>query len=485
MTAHARGAAARDAPARGLWRRSLGVRLAAGYAVVFLLSTAVLFALAYVLLARSLRARDRAAILTEAAEVRADFGANGRDAIEEEIAEMEINPALAPVLFRIVDETGRQRLVPAPRWAPFERPPPDARAETWSRAPALGGGAGLDVFTIVLRDSSGPITFQVAGPSAGRAEVLERFRELFLLILVPVLLAALGGGLLFARRALAPVRDLAVTAQRVAATGQLGERVPTSGSGDELDDLAQLVNRMLARVEALVDGMRATLDDAAHDLRTPLTRLRAGAERALLDGPEAHADALSDAVEETDSVLAILDAVMDVAEAEAGTLALRRAPTDLAALVAQVVDVYGLVAEEKGVALLWEPPEASTPEALVASVDAARVRQAVANLVDNALKYTPLAGTVRVSLAPEAGDPPGAVITVEDDGPGIAAGDRPRIWDRLFRGDASRSERGLGLGLSVVRAVAEAHGGSAEMEPASGGGSRFRLRLPLGAEASG
>ncbi len=135
------------------------------------------------------------------------------------------------------------------------------------------------------------------------------------------------------------------------------------------------------------------------------------------------------------------------------------------------MDLYEIVAEEKGVALVLAR---SAP--LTAPVDAARVRQAVANLVDNAVKYTPPGGHVRVSVG-RRGDH--AVIAVQDDGPGVPAPDLPRIWDRLFRGDESRSERGLGLGLSVVRAVAEAHGGTASVEDARHRGSRFTLSLPL------
>ncbi len=450
------------------WRRSLGARLALAYAGVFLLSAAVLFALAYVLLAGSLRDRDRALVAGEVGEFAAELGGGGVEALRAEVAQASAEPGSPSYAVRLVDASGRPSLTaPEAVWEGYAAAPLAALAPgAWATLDGEGGALDLDVTAARLPDGG---TLYVGAP-ASRDAVLDHFRELVALILLPVLALGVGGGLVFARRALAPLRDLAETVDRVATTGRLGERVPQRGTGDELDALAGLVNGMLARVEALVAGMRGTLDDAAHDLRTPLTRLRAGAERALLGAPDGHADALSDAVENTDSVLAVLDAVMDVAEADAGTLPLHLAPTDLAALVAQVADLYDLVAEEKGTALAVEP----TPPVVV-SADGTRVRQAVANLVDNALKYTPPGGHVWVSVGREGGD---AVVVVRDDGPGVAPGDRPRIWDRLYRADKSRSERGLGLGLSVVRAVAEAHGGTATVEDAPGGGSRFALRLP-------
>ena len=456
-------------PAPPRWHRSLGARLALGYAAVFLVSSAVLFALAYVLLADSLRDRDRALIAGEVGEFAAEYREGGLAGLRDEVEHASAEPG-APVYFvRLLDASGRAVLaMPEAPWESYATAPLAALGpDQWAALDGHDDALDLDVTATRLTDGA---TLYV-GAQAERGEVLERFRELFALVLIPVLALGLGGGLVLARRALTPLRDLAATVDRVATTGRLGERVPNRGSGDELDALAGLVNGMLARVEALVAGMRDTLDHAAHDLRTPLTRLRAGAERALLDRPGPPDPVLSDAVEETDAVLAVLDAVMDVAEAEAGTLPLHRAPTDLAALVAQVADVYDLVAEETGVALAVEP---SPP--LTAYVDAARVRQAVANLVDNGLKYTASGGHVRVSVEEEDG---AAVVAVEDDGPGVAPHDRPRIWDSLYRGDKSRSERGLGLGLSVVRAIAEAHGGTATVEDASGGGSRFALRLPV------
>ena len=461
------------APTPPRWRRSLGARLAAGYAAFFLLSTAALFALAYALLADSLRDRDRSAVLAEGGEIEG-VARGGAAEVAVEVAralgEIEREPGVPPLAVRLVDAAGTTLvLAPAGRWAPYDlRALADVGVGEWATLPSQDGGAPMDVTAVPTR---GGRTFHV-GALAARESVLDRFRDLFLLIVLPVVVLGVGGGLVLARRALAPVRALAATVQRVNETGRLGERVPVRGSGDELDELGGLVNGMLGRIEALVAGMRATLDDAAHDLRTPLTRLRAGAERALLVGPHAHGEALSDAVEETDAVLAVLDAVMDVAEAEAGTLALHLVPADLARLTDEVVDLYGLIAEEKGVGLGW-----ARPAPVVVRADPARVRQAVANLVDNAVKYTPPGGHVRVEVGVEGGL---AVVRVADDGPGVPPADRPRIWDRLFRGDRSRSERGLGLGLSVVRAVAEAHGGAAAHEDAPGGGSRFTLRLPPG-----
>ena len=455
-------------PAPPDWRHSLSARLALAYAGVFLVSAAVLFALAYVLLADSLRDRDRALIAGEVGKFADELDGGGVDALRAEVAHASAEPGSPTYAVRLVDASGRAVLAaPEALWESYATAPLATLAPgAWTTLDGEANALDLDV-TAARRPDGG--TLYVGAP-ASRDAVLAHFRELAVLILLPVLALGVGGGLLFARRALAPLRDLAATVDRVATTGRLGERVPQRGTGDELDALAGLVNGMLARVEALVAGMRGTLDDAAHDLRTPLTRLRAGAERALLGTPDAHADALSDAVENTDSVLAVLDAVMDVAEADAGTLPLHRAPTDLAALVAQVADLYDLVAEERGTALVVGP---SPP--LVVSADGTRVRQAVANLVDNALKYTPPGGHVRVSVGQEDGH---AVVAVEDDGPGVAPEDRLRIWDRLYRADKSRSERGLGLGLSVVRAVAEAHGGTVAVEDAPSGGSRFTLRLP-------
>ncbi len=181
-------------------------------------------------------------------------------------------------------------------------------------------------------------------------------------------------------------------------------------------------------------------------------------------------EALAEVLEETERVSGMLDTLMDISEAETGAMALARERLDVAALLAETAELYEDVAEDKGVALAAEPAGG-----LAIDADRQRMRQVLSNLVDNALKYTPAGGRV-VLRARRAGLR--VEIEVADDGPGIAAEDLPRIWDRLYRGDRSRSERGLGLGLSLVRAIVEAHGGQARAGSTPGGGATFTIEIP-------
>jgi signal transduction histidine kinase len=294
-----------------------------------------------------------------------------------------------------------------------------------------------------------------------------------------IVVIALTGGWLATQSALFPIRRLTLAVQRIIRTGRTDARVPLEGTGDAIDELTSLFNTMLDKIEGLVTAMRGALDNVSHDLRTPLTRLRGTAEMALASPPsgdpaqqvDCYRELLADCVEESDRVLVMLNTLMDISEAESGAMQLRREPVALADVVVRAVDLYRDVADAKGVAL-----GALAPPGIVVIADRTRLEQVAANLIDNAVKYTPAGGRVDIEVG-RAAD--AAVLQVRDTGPGIPADELPRIFDRLFRGDTSRAERGLGLGLSLVKAIVEAHGGTVEVRSELAHGSTFSVSLPL------
>ncbi len=456
------------------WRATRpGVRLALGYAVVFALSAAALFALTYAALGVFLHRQDGAFLRAQLDAVERTYARDGLAGVRRLAARLQADDRGEEVLIRIADAENATRLLVVPdAWLPRDfaglaDTPPEAGGpvEIWNERE----GQSLDYHTRRLPRGD---VLQVGLNSDERDDVMEAFPRVVGFVAVPLILLAVVGGWLMAVRALRPVRQLIGTLEAIADTGDVRERAPAPEPRGEFADLFALFNRMLDRIEGLVGRLRGTLDDVAHDLRTPLTAMRGTAELALQQerGAEGYRRALGRIVESAEAAEATLATVMEVAEADAGALRLDRGPVDLDAVVADVADLYGLVAEEKGVALAVGPARAGTVDG-----DRQRLRRALANLVDNAVKYTPPGGRVSV----EAGrDDESAWVTVRDTGVGIAAGELPLVWDRLYRSERTRHERGLGLGLSLARAIAEAHGGRLDAESALGEGSAFTLRLP-------
>jgi signal transduction histidine kinase len=314
---------------------------------------------------------------------------------------------------------------------------------------------------------------QIGTGNHERLEALRRFRRSFLFAFVPLVGLSVAAGLLLSARALKPVRDLTAVTHRIVETGGIQERVPLGRGGAELNDLVELFNRMLDRIESLIRGMREALDNVAHDLRTPLTRLRAQAELALSaegEGAPAYRGALAGSIEEFERMLSLLGTLMDISAAETGVMRLERRTVDVGAVIEDLAELHGYAAEEKGIAL-----RSDVQPGLSVEGDLDRLRQVISNLLDNAVKYTGSGGEVRIVARREGTD---VLLEVRDNGEGILAHELPRIWDRLYRGERGRLQPGLGLGLSVVRAVVQAHGGSSDVSSTPGQGSTFTVRLP-------
>jgi signal transduction histidine kinase len=334
--------------------------------------------------------------------------------------------------------------------------PPGGEPPLRALGAILPGGANLIVATDLSSVDRAALALAWTPPVAGGLAAL----------------IALGLGFLLANGLERRLAGISTAAQAVMA-GDLTQRLPESGRGDEFDRLAVTINAMLARIETLVAEVRQVTDDIAHDLRSPLSRLRQRLEAALARArdPEADAEMLESALEELDQILATFSALLRIARTEAGTGREGFAELDLSALVAQVAEAYAPVAEEAGRQI-----ETAIAPGQRATGSAALLRQALANLLDNALTHG--AGTIRVVLRPaSASGEPG--LEVSDQGPGIPPEERDKVMRRFYRLDRSRGTPGTGLGLSLVAAVARLHGGTLTLDDATPApGLRAALTLP-------
>lgn len=298
---------------------------------------------------------------------------------------------------------------------------------------------------------------------------------IILLLGIPLTLAlALVGGYFMAGRVLKPVATMAAKAAEITAE-HLSERLFVEDSQDEFGRLATVFNQTFARLEESFERMRRFTADASHELRTPLTAIRSVGEVGLQESNDAAAcrEVIASMLEEADRLTKLVDTLLMLSRADAGSIQIRREPTDLSELAAEVADCMQVLAEDKGQSLV-----ADAAEPVITDVDPATMRQALINLVDNAVKYTQQQGHIRVTARSDAG---GAILEVIDDGPGISKEHQTRIFDRFYRVDKGRSSDtgGTGLGLAITRWATEVNDGRIEVESDEGKGSIFRITLPM------
>lgn len=457
-------------------RNSLSFRLTLWYTGIFTLSSCIAFLLFYLLITSVIRERTDQELLGHAGQFSAVLGERGIGTVEE-FAILEAQAAgVKKVFFRLLYPTGEA----------FSSSSMSSWTQIGIRKAAVEKllAERRPVFeTVVLearRDEVrvlyaliGPgVILQVGQSLENYGRITDAFRGIFLVTMALLIALAAGVGWFMARRAVSGVEAITRTAQGISG-GTLERRVPVRGRGDEIDRLAMTFNQMLDRIETLVTEIKQMGDNIAHDLKSPLTRIRGSAEVALTTGKSlAEYEAMAaGAIEECDRLLDMINTMLMISRTEAGVERPSRAPVDLATLIREACELFGTMAEDRGVGLTC-----SVPERCEVSGDIRMLQRMIANLLDNAVKYTGQGGSVTVSLAEEGGE--NRVIRVKDTGIGIPAGDLPRIFERFYRGDQSRSTAGTGLGLSLARAIVRAHGGEITAASRPGEGSLFTVTLP-------
>jgi heavy metal sensor kinase len=468
--------------------RSLSFRLIAWYAGVLTVVFVLLGALTVLLLHRYLEANLLDSQARRARQIAdtllAHAGHEHEGALAAEV-ETLYSPEANDRFIRITRADGTQVYASGPpraeRFVPAEIVPLAAGAAPEPKRRVSTPSGALLIATVGTSAADGTRYRVEVGISAAPAESTVRHVIVMLAVGLPLAVTiAVAGGFVLVRRALEPVERISAKAEEIT-QHNLTERVPVVRSGDELESLSVSLNHMISRLEEAIHGGKQFVADASHELRTPLAVMRGELERLAQDTslPPETRESLGSVLEEVERLAEIVDSLFALSRLDAGEEHAEWMRCDLAELAASTAEQMSLLATDKDVRVDCE----STPGVSVFG-DRARLKQVVVNLLDNAIKYTPPGGRVRLSVRREADS---AVLEVADDGIGIPAEALPHVFKRFFRVDVSRSraQGGAGLGLAIVKSICTAHGAEVEVQSTPGAGSVFRVRAPLAREAAG
>jgi len=458
------------------YRKTLAFRLTLWYAGVFAVSSCVAFLLFYTLITSFFRDRTDQELLAQASEFSTVLASRGLEAVKS-LALLEAQAGgVKKVFFRLLSSNGQI----------FS----SSNMSYWQDIDIRNAAIKLlvrdrknvfETITIpnrkdkvrILHIMIGPgVILQIGQSMETDSRFIDAFKNIFMITMVLLIGLAAGVGWFMARRAVSGVEAVTRTAQEISG-GTLDKRVPVGTRGDEIDQLATTFNQMLGRIEILITEIKEMSDNIAHDLKSPITRIRGLAEVTLTTGKEIgeYENMAASTVEECDRLLDMINTMLMITKTESGVHRLDEEQVDMARLVRDACELLEPMAEDRGLSLRCETPETSP---LVG--DPRMIQRILANLIDNAIKYTPSGGRVTVSLSEIDGSE--AIVTVQDTGLGIPPEDLPRVFERFFRCDHSRSEPGTGLGLSLARALARAHQGDVTVTSTLGQGSTFTLTLP-------
>lgn len=455
--------------------RKISFRLTFIYAALFVLSSFFILFFSYFLLRQSLVQRDHDILHEKISNYASIYANGGLTELENIIAEEKESDYESQFLVRIESEKGANIFIHVPEKMqdlPIEEVEKNLAnlkdskpvAHFFMKGSESDNLTEVSKFEIMTWTLANGYHLQVARNTDDRDDLLERYLSVILLISGLVLIVASIGGFVFSNRALAPLRHLIQTMKRIS-SGELNARVKTRSQQDELHEITHLFNNMTEKIERLVLNMQHTLDQVAHELKTPLTRIQSSAELALLShSTEAeYKSALADTIENTSEIVSFINTIMDISEAEAGVLKLKTVTVSSHEIILESIDLYSLAADQKNISIHFEEQSVFDFQA-----DKNRCKQVLFNLLDNAVKYSPEGSQIKVTTRIIDTK---KQICVADQGIGISPEDLSRIWDRLYRAQNGKSEKGLGLGLSLVRSICKAHGWTIEARSDSGQGA--------------
>jgi heavy metal sensor kinase len=454
--------------------RTLAFRLTFWYATVFTVSSLVAFSIFYVIISNVIQQHTDQALLKEMAEVTTILKSKGEGSFAAEMSIEAEAEGVGNIFFRLLDPSGSE--LAATNMSSWKGVGVDRSALERVK----GGETHIfEMISVPGQMYKARIAYGAVGP--GRflqigfsleddARFLETFRNVFVPGILIIMVFSTLIGWFMAGHALAGLKEVTRTALDIS-EGAFEKRVQVYAKGDEIGQLAVAFNRMLDRIHELVKGLREVTDDIAHDLRTPIARIRGLAEAELNAGKSGDESKklAADTVEECDNLLHMINTMLEIAEMEAGIAEASKVQVELTQVISEALDLFRPIAEEKGIRLVSQVPDRVPVRGSLHGL-----QRIIVNLLDNAIKYTPAGGSVSVNLRAE-NDP--IEIVVHDTGIGISEEELPLIFNRLYRCDSSRSQPGFGLGLSLALAVARAHGGNITATSQPGRGSTFTVTL--------